>query len=121
MPRTSAIIAAKRRLSTDFAIVVSFDVKEAAVSARLPRPETALGAPEICPWVCVSLLACWPSERTSLLRRLLFLRRQVWEHERGTHRRRHWAIGALHGSPDHLVENKIVDLVLLREIPRLGQ
>jgi hypothetical protein len=36
MPRTSAIIAAKRRQSTDFAIVVSFDVKEAAVAARLP-------------------------------------------------------------------------------------
>jgi len=44
MPRTSAIIAAKRRLSTDFAIVVSFDMKEAAVSGTLRRPETGLGA-----------------------------------------------------------------------------
>jgi hypothetical protein len=34
------IIAAKGRLSTNFAIVVSFDVKEGAVSATLPGPET---------------------------------------------------------------------------------
>jgi hypothetical protein len=34
------IIAAKGLLSTNFAIVASFDVKEAAVSATLPRPET---------------------------------------------------------------------------------
>jgi hypothetical protein len=33
MPWTSAIIVAQVRLSTNFAIVVSFDVKEAAVSA----------------------------------------------------------------------------------------
>jgi hypothetical protein len=33
----SNIIAAKGRLSTNFAIVVSFDVKEAAVLARLAR------------------------------------------------------------------------------------
>jgi hypothetical protein len=44
MHRTSAIIAAKGRLSTDFAIVVSFDVKEAVVSATLPSAKTGLGA-----------------------------------------------------------------------------
>jgi hypothetical protein len=44
MPRTSAIIAAKRWLSTSFAILVSFDVKEAAASATLPRLEPGLGA-----------------------------------------------------------------------------
>jgi hypothetical protein len=44
MPRISAIIPVKGRLSTIFAIVVSFDVKEAAVSATLPRPETGLSA-----------------------------------------------------------------------------
>ena len=44
MPRASPIIAAKGRLSTNFAILVSFDVKEAAVSATLPSPETGLGA-----------------------------------------------------------------------------
>jgi hypothetical protein len=44
MPRISAIISAKGRLSTNFAIVVSFDVKEVAVSATLPRPDTGLGA-----------------------------------------------------------------------------
>ena len=44
MLRTSAIIPAKRRVSTNFAIVVSFDVKEAAVSATLPSPKSGLGA-----------------------------------------------------------------------------
>jgi hypothetical protein len=37
------IIAAKLRLSTNFAIMVSFDVKEASVSATLARPEIGLG------------------------------------------------------------------------------
>jgi hypothetical protein len=44
MPRASPIIAAKGRLSTNFAIRVSIGAKEAAVSARLPSPETGLGA-----------------------------------------------------------------------------
>ena len=43
MPRTSAIIAAKRQASTNFAIVVCFDVKDAAVG-EASQPGTALGS-----------------------------------------------------------------------------
>jgi hypothetical protein len=42
MPRTSAIIAAKRQASTNFAIVVCFDVKDAAVG-EASQPGTGLG------------------------------------------------------------------------------
>jgi hypothetical protein len=43
-PRASPIIAAKLRLSTNYAIMVGIDVKEASVSATLARPEIGLGA-----------------------------------------------------------------------------
>ena len=67
MPRASPIIAATRRLSTNFAILVSFDVKEGAVSATL-RPSCNCCGRRLCTVQATLARKRYRDRRSPLLR-----------------------------------------------------